>query len=148
MVKIRLTKVGRKGVPAFRLCVINAREKRESKAIEYIGHYSPMTKEFTVDAERVKYWMSNGAQPSTTVARLLIKNNVLDKSIVFEPRFKQEAGKKSQERTSKKAEKAQQKAEEAAKPAEQPVEEAPVAEEAPAVEEVAPEGTTTEEAAA
>lgn len=138
MVKIRLTKVGRKGVPAYRLCVINAREKRESKAIEYIGHYSPITKEFTVDGDRVKYWMSQGAQPSTTVARLLIKNKMLGKDAVLEARFKQEAGTKSQERTAKKAEKA----EAAAKPAEEPAatEAAPEAEvtaEAPASEEAA-----------
>jgi small subunit ribosomal protein S16 len=78
MVKIRLSRGGRKHLPHYRIVVMNAREKRESRAIESIGNYSPLTKLIEIDVERAKYWLSVGAQPTDTVRNLLVKKNLLE----------------------------------------------------------------------
>jgi small subunit ribosomal protein S16 len=73
-VRIRLTRVGATKQPAYRVVVMDSRAARDSKAIETIGHYNPRTEpvEFVVDAEKVKKWLAQGAQPSDTVARLFV----------------------------------------------------------------------------
>ena len=72
-VRIRLTRVGAKKQPAYRVVVTDSRNARDSRSIETIGHYNPRTEpvEFAVDAEKAKAWLAKGAQPSDTVARLL-----------------------------------------------------------------------------
>ena len=72
-VRIRLTRVGAKKQPAYRVVVTYSRNARDSRSIETIGHYNPRTEpvEFAVDAEKAKAWLAKGAQPSDTVARLL-----------------------------------------------------------------------------
>jgi small subunit ribosomal protein S16 len=65
--------VGAKKKPAYRVVVTDKRRARDSRSIEIVGHYNP-TKDPIVlglDEERVKYWISQGAQPSTTVQRLI-----------------------------------------------------------------------------
>jgi small subunit ribosomal protein S16 len=71
-VRIRLTRVGAKKQPAYRVVVADARSARDSRSIETIGHYNPRTDPvtFEVDVDRAKDWLSKGAQPSDTVARL------------------------------------------------------------------------------
>ena len=73
MVKIRLKRKGRKKQPIYRVVVIEDSNQRDGKVIEYVGTYNPHFKpsEFSVKEERVKYWIGVGAQPSTTVNRLL-----------------------------------------------------------------------------
>ncbi|MFW5702656.1 MAG: 30S ribosomal protein S16 [Candidatus Dojkabacteria bacterium] len=92
MVKLRLTRTGKKHEPHYRLIAISARTKRDGEAIEYLGYYNPRSNPSTVDfnIERVKYWLSVGAQPTETVKGLLVKEKVLkaDKLI---PRKKAEA---------------------------------------------------------
>ncbi len=104
MVKIRLTRTGKKGEPHYRVIVINTREKRESKAIEYLGYYNPRSNpsKFEVDVERIKYWLSVGAQPTETVARFLSKQKLFNK---IEKKYSKKPGKKTQERNAKLAEK-------------------------------------------
>jgi len=102
MVKLRLSRIGRKNLPAYRIVVSNANEKRDSRFLEEIGHYSPITKTFEIKVERAKYWLSVGAQPTDTVRGLLVKKEVigsLNKKKIFEAKPK----KKSQERIAKKA---------------------------------------------
>jgi len=73
MLAIRLARVGAKKKPAYRVVVTDKRRARDSRSIEIVGHYNP-TKDPIVlglDEERVKYWISQGAQPSTTVQRLI-----------------------------------------------------------------------------
>ena len=72
-VRIRLTRVGAKKQPAYRVVVTDSRNARDSRSIETIGHYNPRTEpvEFAVDAEKARAWLAKGAQPSDTVARLL-----------------------------------------------------------------------------
>ncbi|MCK5812528.1 MAG: 30S ribosomal protein S16 [Clostridiales bacterium] len=79
MVKIRLKRVGAKKKPYYRVVVADSRSPRDGKFIEEIGTYAPLLKEnrFSVDAEKVKDWMSKGAQPTDTVKRLLKKNDIL-----------------------------------------------------------------------
>jgi small subunit ribosomal protein S16 len=78
MVKIRLSRGGRKHLPHYRIVIMNAREKRESRAIESIGNYSPITKQIEIDMDRAKYWLSVGAQPTETVKNLLVKKNLIE----------------------------------------------------------------------
>jgi small subunit ribosomal protein S16 len=74
-VKIRMKRVGTKNVPVFRIVVADGRSPRDGKFIEEIGTYQPLKKDnnFTIDLERVKYWVSKGAQPSDTVASFIKK---------------------------------------------------------------------------
>jgi len=78
-VRIRLTRVGAKKQPSYRLVVADARSARDSRAIETLGHHHPRTEpvEFVVDADRAKAWLEKGAQPSDTVARLFRQAGIL-----------------------------------------------------------------------
>lgn len=72
-VKIRMKRVGAKNQPVFRIVVADGRSPRDGKFIEEIGTYLPRKKgdNYTIDLERVKYWLSKGAQPSETVASFI-----------------------------------------------------------------------------
>jgi small subunit ribosomal protein S16 len=76
MVKIRLRRMGAKKNPYYRIVVADSRFPRDGRFIEEIGAYDPLTNPATVsiDAERAKYWLSQGAQPTETVRALLKKN--------------------------------------------------------------------------
>jgi small subunit ribosomal protein S16 len=80
MVRIRLRRVGRKKAPAYRIVVADSKSPRDGKFIEIIGQYAPRQSDeqkLNVDADRAKYWMSVGAQPSDTVRSLLRRAGVL-----------------------------------------------------------------------
>ncbi|WP_201351809.1 30S ribosomal protein S16 [Hydrogenimonas urashimensis] len=72
MTTIRLTRMGRKKRPFYRIVVTDSRKRRDSGWIESIGYYDPMTEPATVklDEERYNYWLSVGAQPSERVKKL------------------------------------------------------------------------------
>ena len=72
-VRMRLARVGSKKNPIYRVVVADSRSPRDGKFIEILGRYNPQTEPSTieVDEERVRDWLSKGAQPSETVARLL-----------------------------------------------------------------------------
>jgi len=76
-VKIRMKRVGAKNAPVFRIVVADSRSPRDGKFIEEIGTYQPLKKgdNFKMDLDRVKYWLSKGAQPSDTVASFIKKAN-------------------------------------------------------------------------
>jgi small subunit ribosomal protein S16 len=78
-VRIRLTRVGAKKQPAYRVVVADARSARDSRSIETIGHYNPRSEpvELNIDAEKARSWLDKGAQPSDTVVRLLRQAGVL-----------------------------------------------------------------------
>jgi small subunit ribosomal protein S16 len=82
MVMIRLRRTGKTKQPSYRLVVTDSRSPRDGKFIEIIGHYNPIRqpKELVVKNDRARYWISVGAQPSDTVARLLKQVSVLDES--------------------------------------------------------------------
>ncbi|MBI5772963.1 MAG: 30S ribosomal protein S16 [Verrucomicrobia bacterium] len=72
-VKIRMKRVGTKNLPAFRIVVADGRSPRDGKFLEEIGTYLPLKKDnnFNINLERADYWVSQGAQPSDTVASLI-----------------------------------------------------------------------------
>ena len=72
-VKIRLRRMGQKKAPFYRIIVADSRSPRDGKFIEEIGYYNPLTEpvEVKVNEEKVSQWLSNGAQPTETVKRLL-----------------------------------------------------------------------------
>ncbi len=72
-VKIRLKRLGVKKAPFYRIVVADSRAPRDGKFIEEIGTYDPTkeTMQLKVDEEAAKKWLSNGAQPSDTVKKLL-----------------------------------------------------------------------------
>lgn len=76
MLMIRLARFGAKKKPTYRLVVIEKERARNSRAVEILGHYNPVSKpkQVVLKHDRIEFWMKNGAQPSETVARL-IKNN-------------------------------------------------------------------------
>ncbi len=76
MLAIRLARFGAKKKPTYRVVVIEKDRARNSRSVEIVGHYNPVSKPAQVhlDHERIQYWLKNGAQPSDTVNRLL-KNN-------------------------------------------------------------------------
>ncbi len=79
MVKIRLRRMGAKKAPYYRIVVADSRFPRDGRCIEEIGTYNPLTNPaaITVDADKAKQWIQNGAQPTDTVRALLKKANVL-----------------------------------------------------------------------
>lgn len=79
-VKIRLKRVGAKKAPFYRVVVADSRYPRDGRFIEEVGTYDPLKKpsEFIVDGDKVKQWISNGAQPTDTVKSLLKKNGVIE----------------------------------------------------------------------
>jgi small subunit ribosomal protein S16 len=72
-VKLRLTRVGSKKNPVYRIVAADSRSPRDGKFIEIVGRYNPQTDPSTIelDEEKIKGWIAKGAQPSTTVQRLL-----------------------------------------------------------------------------
>ena len=73
MVKIRLTRVGRNKVPIYRVVVIDSKKARDGEYIEKLGQYDPRRKIIELDRDRIEYWISKGAQPTNTVAKLIAK---------------------------------------------------------------------------
>lgn len=76
MLMIRLARFGAKKKPTYRLVVIEKERARDSRAVEVVGHYNPVSNPAVVSLkhERIAHWLKSGAQPSDTVARLM-KNN-------------------------------------------------------------------------
>jgi len=73
MVKIRLMRRGRRKIPFYRIVVIDSRKARDGEYIEKVGHYDPRKKDLKLDRDRIGYWISKGAQPTNTVAKLIAK---------------------------------------------------------------------------
>ena len=78
-VKIRLTRMGKKKNPFYRIVVADERTRRDGAPIEEIGYYDPMTNPANVkiDAEKATKWLNNGAQPADTVRSLLKKAEII-----------------------------------------------------------------------
>ena len=79
MVKIRLRRMGAKKAPFYRVVVADSRFARDGRFIEEIGYYDPTKNPgvVSIDADKAKQWLSNGAQPTDTVRELLKKASVL-----------------------------------------------------------------------
>lgn len=79
MLRIRLTRVGKKKQPVYRIVVTEKKRARDSRFVEIVGQYNPRREPALINlkAERVQYWLSKGAQPSETVRSFLRKNKLL-----------------------------------------------------------------------
>ncbi|MBQ2765516.1 MAG: 30S ribosomal protein S16 [Clostridia bacterium] len=79
-VKLRLTRLGAKKNPFYRVVVADSRYPRDGRFIEVIGTYNPMTEpaEIKIDADKAKKWIANGAQPTDTVKALLKKSGAIE----------------------------------------------------------------------
>ena len=81
MVRIRLTRVGRKKAPYYRIVVADARFARDGRIIESIGQYQPLqpNQNLRINEERALHWLQQGAQPSGTIRSLLRREGILQK---------------------------------------------------------------------
>ncbi len=76
--KLRLTRLGSKKRPFYRIVAMDSANRRDGRALEYLGHYNPMVDpaEIKVDSEKVRFWLERGAKPTDTVRALLQKAGV------------------------------------------------------------------------
>jgi len=81
MLRIRLSRVGAKKQPHYRVVVANIESKRDGRIVERIGHYNPRIDpiEFKINEGRAIHWLSVGAQPSHAVRRLLEKQGTFER---------------------------------------------------------------------
>ena len=81
MLRIRLSRTGKKRQPSYRVVVAEKESKRDGRVVERIGHYNPLTNpaEYKIDEDRALYWLSVGAQPSDAVRVLLNKQGTFDR---------------------------------------------------------------------
>ena len=158
-VSIRLSRGGSKKRPYYRIVVADARAPRDGAFIEKVGTYNPMlakddANRVVLNVDRLKHWISVGAQPTDRVARFLDVAGIKERAARLNPK-KAEPGEKAKERAEERAQKivdaeeaAKAEAEAAAAAAAAPVEEAPAeeaaAEEAPATEAAAEEAPAAE----
>ena len=86
-VKMRLTRLGDKKSPTYRIVVVDSRKARDGEYIDKVGHYNPTTSpaEVVIDAEKAKDWLSKGVQPTETVKSLLLNAGVIEKSDKLSP---------------------------------------------------------------
>jgi small subunit ribosomal protein S16 len=153
MVKIRLRRVGSKKQPSFRVVVADSRAPRDGRFIEEIGFYNPRTEPETlrIDEARALYWLSVGAQPSDSAARLLGTLGTLERfdrlkqgesleALVAEAEAveEEEAEEEAEEATAVEAEEAEEEVEEAEEAEEAELEEPEAEEEAETEEEAGP----------
>ena len=81
-VKMRLTRMGDKKSPFYRIVVVDSRKARDGEYIEKVGHYNPTAQpaQVVIDAEKAKSWLAKGVQPTETVKALLVHEGVIEKS--------------------------------------------------------------------
>jgi len=82
LLRIRLTRVGKKKQPAYRLIVTDSRSPRDGAFLKIIGHYNPLTNPATlvVKEDEAVHWLEKGAQPSETAAKLLTRIGVMERA--------------------------------------------------------------------
>ena len=78
MVKVRLYRTGARGKPSYRIVVMDKRLARNGRFVEIVGTYNPLKKpaEINLKAERIKYWLGCGAQPSDTVRSFITAQKI------------------------------------------------------------------------
>ncbi|MFA6194900.1 MAG: 30S ribosomal protein S16 [Patescibacteria group bacterium] len=131
MLAIKLAKTGKTNKKMFRVIISEKGRDPYGDVLEILGSYNPHSKELAVKADRVKYWLSKGAQMTATINNLLIEKKIIE----GEKATASKAKKTSEKRLGQIKAKADKKtAREAAPVVETPAAEAPVAEETPAEE--------------
>ena len=82
MIKIRLSRGGTKKRPVYKVVIADSRRARDGRFIEKVGFFNPLLpkdkkERLGLEAERIKYWLGQGAQPTTRVARILGENEII-----------------------------------------------------------------------
>jgi small subunit ribosomal protein S16 len=150
MIKIRLSRGGTKKRPVYKVVIADSRRARDGRFIEKVGFFNPLLpkdkkERVGLEAERIKYWLGQGAQPTTRVARILGENGIIampangsnpNKAIPKKERKKEgdEVAPAAAAAPAAEAPKEEAPKAEAAPAAEAPKEEAPKAEAVPAAE--------------
>ena len=148
MLKLRLSRGGTKKRPVYKTVVAESRFARDGRFIEKLGFFNPLLpkekkERIGLESERIKYWLSQGAQPTTRVARILGENNFIpmpksgnnpNKAIPKKERNKETEATKEEAKPAAEAPKAEASKEEAKPAAEAPKAEAPKEEAKPAAE--------------
>ena len=146
MLKLRLSRGGTKKRPVYKVVVADSRFARDGRFIEKVGFFNPLLpkekkERIGLEAERIKYWLGQGAQPTTRVARILGENEIIpmpangnnpNKAV---PKKDRKKDGESAEAPAAEAPKEEAPKADAAPAAEAPKEEAPKADAAPAAEE-------------
>lgn len=105
MLVIRLTRIGKKNQPAYRVVLTEKTNPVRGKFIEILGNYNPRLKQKSLKIEKIRYWLSKGAQASPSVHNLLVTEKVIDAEKVKAWRPKKKAATvKSAEATAMKEE--------------------------------------------
>lgn len=78
MLTIRLSRIGKKNQPLYRLIISEKTKDPYGRALEILGSYNPFTKQLQAKSERIKYWISKGAQLSPTVNNLLVEKKIIE----------------------------------------------------------------------
>ncbi len=114
MLAIRLSRIGKKKKPMYRLTVAEKSKDPYGRALEILGSYNPFTKELTVKKDRIEHWLGHGAQMSPTVNNLLIQKEIIkgEKVTASKPGKKKKEEKKEGEDTKPEAPKDEAKKEE------------------------------------
>lgn len=142
MLTIRLSRIGKKNKPMYRLVISEKARDPYGRALEILGSYNPYSKDLQVKGDRIKHWISVGAQMSPSVNNLLIEKGIVEgnkakshkvntKKIVKKREEKVKAEKEAKEKAEEEAKAAKEAAEAPAVEAENteaPVAEAPVEE--------------------
>jgi small subunit ribosomal protein S16 len=86
-VKMRLTRMGDKKSPFYRIVVTDSRNARDGAYIDKVGHYNPTAQpaEIVIDVEKAKDWIKKGVQPTETVKNILVNKGVIEKSAKLSP---------------------------------------------------------------
>ena len=154
MLKLRLSRGGTKKRPVYKVVVADSRFARDGRFIEKVGFFNPLLpkdkkERVGLEAERIKYWLGQGAQPTTRVARILGEHELMpmpaNGNNPLKAIPKKERKKEGEEAPKAEAAKEEAPKAEAAPAAEAPKEEAPKAEAAPAPKEEAPKAEVPKE---
>ena len=86
-VKMRLTRMGDKKSPFYRIVITDSRNARDGAYIDKVGHYNPTAQpaEIVIDAEKAKAWIAKGVQPTDTVRNILVAKEILPKPTKLSP---------------------------------------------------------------
>ncbi|MFW0838023.1 MAG: 30S ribosomal protein S16 [Candidatus Komeilibacteria bacterium] len=108
MLSIRLSRTGKKKQPYYRILVLEKSKDPWGDYLELLGNYNPRSKELVINEERLKYWISVGAQMSNTVSNLMNKNNIIESKPKKAVRISKKRQAKLKEKAETKAEAAKQ----------------------------------------
>ena len=119
MLKIRMQRTGRINTPSYRIVVVeHTASPKAGKFVDKVGTYDPKSKQRVLDTERIKHWLSVGAQPSATVHNMLVSLGIIDaKKINVLPMYKAPAEAAVAEQEAEAQKEAEHKAKEEAKAA-------------------------------